>query len=331
MDLYTKDNVPWFLKVLNMIYLKKFMPITWKQLGIPEWQKKCCFDCICQRTLPTCATLAPNVQNFKTQHQNSQWDCYLLLSLPWEIMSQDLFEFENNDYLVTVCHFSDWIGVDHLPETLATTVINCTKAHFAHHDKPDICHMGNGPQYISNKLKMLSRTYAFQHTWSAPYYPKGNRRAEAAIKVAKNTLKWSNYFYSALLNYRNTSQQGHSYCPAQRMMNCRTRTLLPTKAALLPLPIDVNNIKQQIINKRIAAKLIYDWKAGPVHSNPAIAGLSLKKTPHVWLLHAKTTYIVMACNSKLHAMILWYVISVKLNMVKKISGLKMMTLDHGKI
>lgn len=79
-------------------------------------------------------------------------------------MSQDLFQFENNDYLVTVCHFPDWIEVDHLPETLATTVINCTKAHFAHHGKPDICHMGNGPQYISNKFKMLSRTHAFQDT-----------------------------------------------------------------------------------------------------------------------------------------------------------------------
>lgn len=53
------------------------MPITWEQLQIPEWQKKYCFGLIYQRTFPACATLAPDVQNFKTQHQNSQCDRYL--------------------------------------------------------------------------------------------------------------------------------------------------------------------------------------------------------------------------------------------------------------
>ena len=168
-----------------------------------------------------------------------------LPSLPWQIISQDLFEYENNDYLVTVSHFSDWIEVDHLSDTLATTVINCTKAHFAGYDIPEICHMDNGPQYISNELKMFSRTYGFQHTRSAPYYPRGNRQAEAAVKVAKNMLKRSNDFYIAPLNYRNTPQQVQSYYPAQRTMNYRTRALLPTsKTALLSLPIDANSTKQ---------------------------------------------------------------------------------------
>ena len=91
-----------------------------------------------------------------------------------------LFEYENKDYLVTVCHFPDWIEIDHLPDTLATTVINCTKAHFARHGTPEICHADNGPQYISKKSKMFSKTYGFQPTRSAPYYPKRNGRTEAA-------------------------------------------------------------------------------------------------------------------------------------------------------
>ena len=74
--------------------------------------------------------------------------------------------------------------------------------------------MDNGPQYISNELKMFSRTYGSQHTRSAPYYPRGNRQAEAAVKVAKNMLKRSNDFYIAPLNYRNTPQQVQSYYPA---------------------------------------------------------------------------------------------------------------------
>ena len=95
-------------------------------------------------------------------------------SLPWQIISQDLFAWNNNDYLVTDCHFSDWIEVDQLPNTLSTTVINCSKAHFARHCIPDICHTDNGPQFISNDFITFAKTYGFKHTRSAPYYPKGN-------------------------------------------------------------------------------------------------------------------------------------------------------------
>ena len=51
-------------------------------------------------------------------------------------------------------------------------------------------------------------------------------------------------------------------------------------------------------------------------------GLSLKKTPHVLLLHAKKQrFIAMTCNYKL-----WCVISVKLSIGKKITGLEILTL-----
>ena len=36
----------------------------------------------------------------------------------------------------------------------------------------------------------------------------------------------------------------------------------------------------------------------------------------------KQHFIAMVCNSKLHAMILWCVMSVKLNIAKKIAGLE---------
>ena len=36
----------------------------------------------------------------------------------------------------------------------------------------------------------------------------------------------------------------------------------------------------------------------------------------------KQHFIAMACNSKLNAITLWYTMSVKLNIAKKIAGLK---------
>ena len=52
-------------------------------------------------------------------------------TLPWQIINQDIFMHRQKAYLETVCHFSDWIEVDELDDTLATTMINKTKAHFA--------------------------------------------------------------------------------------------------------------------------------------------------------------------------------------------------------
>ena len=42
----------------------------------------------------------------------AQKECMLSLPVPtraWDLLSQDLFAFEGKDYLVTVCHFADWI------------------------------------------------------------------------------------------------------------------------------------------------------------------------------------------------------------------------------
>ena len=45
----------------------------------------------------------------------------------------------------------------------------------------------------------------------------------------------------------------------------------------------------------------------------------------------KQHFIAIACDSKLHAMILWNVMSMKLNVAKKIAGLEIITLNHEKI
>ena len=187
--------------------------------------------------------------------------------LPWQIVSQDIFDYHQNPYLVTVCHFSDWIEVDPLQNTLSPTVIDHTKAQFARYGVPQICHTDNGPQFISKDYKAFSKEYGFRHTLSSPYYPKGNGRAEAAVKVAKNILKKSDDFHAGLLNYRNTPQQGHHYSPVQRMMNHRTRTLVPTSNTLLaPVLVNTEIVSDDISQKRRAAKLNYDRNTGDSHS-----------------------------------------------------------------
>ena len=49
---------------------------------------------------------------------------------PWQFVSQDLFKFERSNFLITVDHYSDYIEVDLLENTLSSTVIAKSKATF---------------------------------------------------------------------------------------------------------------------------------------------------------------------------------------------------------
>ena len=188
-------------------------------------------------------------------------------TLPWQIISQDIFTHQQQAYLVTVCHFSDWIEVDELNDTLATTVVSKTKAHFARFGIPRICHTDNGPQFCSKEYSNFASQYGFTHTSSSPYHSQGNGRAEAAVKVSESMLKKSDDFHIALLNYRNTPPKGHTYSPAQRVVNRRTRTTLPTPDHLLaPTAISSATVTEEIKTKRKASKVQYDKTAGREHN-----------------------------------------------------------------
>ena len=187
-------------------------------------------------------------------------------SRPWEIVSQDICEQENQQYLVTVCHFSDWIEVDKLEDTFATTSIEKSKAHFVRFGVPVVCHTDNGSQFISKEYDRFAEEYGFQHTTSSPYHPKGNGRAEAAVKVAKSMLEKAHDLHNAMLMYRNTPPQGHTYSPAQRMLSRRTRTTQPTaEQVLAPTTTNFQVVEDEILKKRSDSKSYFDKTAGGEH------------------------------------------------------------------
>ena len=55
---------------------------------------------------------------------------------PWQFISRDIFEFQHEQYLVTVDRYSDFYELDQLINTESTTIIVLTKAHFARHGIP---------------------------------------------------------------------------------------------------------------------------------------------------------------------------------------------------
>ena len=181
---------------------------------------------------------------------------------PWQFVSQDLCQFEDAHYLVTVDHFSDFIELDELDNTLSTTVIDKSKAHFSRHGIPEVLLTDNGPQFVSVDFASFCTLYGITHITSSPYWPRGNGKAESAVKVVKSLMKKCTDIHLAILHYRNTPQQGHTYSPAQRSLGRRTRSTLPMATQLLmPEGLSSDLVQSQISSKRHKAKVHFDKRA----------------------------------------------------------------------
>ena len=89
-----------------------------------------------------------------------------------------------------------------------------------------------------------------------------------------------NDFYLALLNVRNTPQEGYNTSPAQRKMSRSTKTLLPVSTSLLKPhvvqntmdPILKKEAKQQHYNNRGAKTIEQLHKGDRVKLQPFILG-----------------------------------------------------------
>ncbi|XP_068674762.1 uncharacterized protein [Montipora foliosa] len=149
----------------------------------------------------------------------------------------DLFEFNQRTYLVTVDYYSNFFEVDYLQCTTSKDVIHKVKAHFARYGIPDTVMSDNGPQFSSEEFRHFSKRWDFEHITSSPRHLQSNGMSESAVKTAKRlvtrALLAREDAYLSLLDLRNTPTQGMTTSPAERMLNRRTKTLLPTSQKLL--------------------------------------------------------------------------------------------------
>ena len=110
------------------------------------------------------------------------------------------------------------------------------KSHFAN-GCPDQVISDNGPQFTSDNFQKIAGTWEFEHLTSILSNCKVNGKVEFAVKTAKNLLRKAldsgRDQCMSILEYRNTPAQGLDSSPALRLMNRRTKTLLPTARSLL--------------------------------------------------------------------------------------------------
>ena len=155
---------------------------------------------------------------------------------PFQKVSSDLFSCKGKDYMIITDNYSFYPEVLKLPNTCASSVIECHKTVFARHGTPDVLMTDNGPQYTATEFKTFSKSWDFQHITSSPHFPSSNGLAEVSVKVVKNILlkchDRGDDFYKSLQAYRATPLDcGKS--PAQLLFQRRIKTSLPVHHSLL--------------------------------------------------------------------------------------------------
>lgn len=112
----------------------------------------------------------------------------------------------------------------------------------------------NARTFTSKEFEEFTRTWDFSHVTSSPNYPQSNGLAERAVCSAKHLLEKCACngadFYAALLNLRNTPQDGLP-SQAQCLLLHRSKSLiLMTKSMLLPtVQSDVHSALAKIIRR----------------------------------------------------------------------------------
>ena len=117
---------------------------------------------------------------------------------------------------------------------------------------------------FEDELMRFASEYGFKSIKSSPYHSRSNGKAESAVKVAKNILKKARHEdpYLALLAYRNTPQQGHTYSPAERIMSRKLRDItVSIPQQLKPYPVSSIGAVNEIISRRNKSKEQYDKRA----------------------------------------------------------------------
>ena len=209
---------------------------------------------------------------------------------PWEKIGIDIFTIKGRNYLITVDYYSQFFEVDFLKDDLTSTnIISKLKAHIARYGIPEKIISDNGPQLVSKEFQHFCSTYTIQHETISPGNSKSNGQSEAAVKIAKNLMKKCNLNsedpYIALLNYRNTPQEGIDYSPAQRLMGRRTKTLLPTNPILLnPETVEKKKLEMQRERKQflMSEKFSHRKHMCPLKTNDHVRMQPIQEQQKLW-------------------------------------------------
>ena len=172
-----------------------------------------------------------------------------------------MFTLYNRDYSVIVGFLTDHWELDELNSATSANIIRISERHFTRYGIPDKLISDNAAVFSGSEFATFARTWEFHHTTSSPYYSRSNGKAESAVKIAKRVLtkcmSQKENPRKAILDWRNTPNEGLGTSPAQRLMSGRTQTMLPAEKTLLKPKIE-KEVPKKLLENRLRSKQYYD-------------------------------------------------------------------------
>lgn len=210
----------------------------------------------------------------------------------WDIISVDLFEFGNKDYLIVMDAFSNWIEILALKSKSIDSVIFELKKLFSSFGYPNVIISDNIP-FNSFKFRQFVNEHTIITNFSSPYHHQSNGLAEKGVSIAKKmfrTLNDSNRLHEldlVLLEYRNMPLPAFNLSPAQMFFNRQLKTHLPVNSeSLKPQPINWNEIQNQRHQKTLRQNKYYNRSTKELPAlkkdDPVLIQTHLMKN-NVWL------------------------------------------------
>ena len=108
--------------------------------------------------------------NTCNMYRNSQakepLKCHELPERALPKIAVDLFQLDQQGYVVMVDYYSKFFEVSHLPNSKSKTVINHIKPQLAIYGIPELMVSYNGSEFSSHEFAEFAREYRFKHITS---------------------------------------------------------------------------------------------------------------------------------------------------------------------
>lgn len=173
-------------------------------------------------------------------------------TLPFEIVSSDVFYYKRSQYLLLVDSYSGYYEIEEMKQTNASSMITQFKKWFATHGIPKEFHSDNAV-YSSKEFNEFAKAWNFKLITSSPRFARSNGLAEKFVGIAKNLIKKCDIanedLQMALLMARNTPRNNKIGTPASRLFGRNTRSPLTIIDKMLQ-PKPPTNVSDQLRKER---------------------------------------------------------------------------------
>ena len=150
---------------------------------------------------------------------------------PWEVISTDVFHFNNKNYLCIVDHHSKFPVIKRLERLSVESLVNTVKIIFAKYGIPQKIMSDSGINFVSDTFQQFCKSINIQQAVLLTYHHQSNGQVKACIKFIKHTFRKCSEsgrgINMALLQIRTTLLCQGLPSPATLMFNRQVCGIMP--------------------------------------------------------------------------------------------------------